>query len=101
MFNTQCAYNAFQPNQPTATPMDNYGHPDLHDEFDFTKTPIPLKQEYYQKIIKTNKGKNIVDKIMQVSLKNGKEKADETDSKTFSSTRRTKPHIFTGAVSLH
>jgi len=42
--------------------------PDLHDEIDFTKTPIPIKQEYYQKIIKTNKGKNIVDKIMQVSL---------------------------------
>lgn len=48
--------------------------PDLHDEIDFTKTPIPLKQEYFKRIIKTNKGKNIVDKIMQVSLKNGEEK---------------------------
>jgi len=48
--------------------------PDLHDEIDFTKTPFPLKQEYYRRIIKTPKGKNIVDKIMQVSLKSGEEK---------------------------
>lgn len=30
--------------------------PDLYEEIDFTKTPIPLRQEYYQKIINTNKG---------------------------------------------